>query len=328
MNPAVSIIIPTTNRPQYLPRAIDSALTGMNPEDIEVIVVPNGPDNSWRKSLSPYQNNHSLRIFPIKQANANIARNAGLDIARGDFVRFLDDDDYLIPDGAIKQYDLIKTSGADVVSGRVQLVDERGRCFDTWHHPDMDDFCAAVLGPWRNCLLNAHVYRRERLGNARWNPETFVRQDFEWLFDLCVSHELKWIKFNEVVGVWQHHWGQQISSSKSFNEIRKLTVPMLMRAHDRLLASGRLYDIRQKAIAQGIWSCVHTAFFLEPLYWHRIAYKAQEINSTSRPAQALYNYPVLKNLNPLIIMWLMFPVKCLMHQIRQILKKLHIRHTW
>ncbi len=326
--PLVSVIIPTGNRPHYLPRAVNSALAGMQQGEVEVIVVPNGPDESWHISLLPYQNNPSVRVIPIAEANANIARNAGLDTARGEFVRFLDDDDYLIPEGAVKQYELIQSTGADVVSGSIKLIDEQSCCFNIWHQPDVDDLCAAVLGPWRKCVSNAHVYRRKSLGSNRWNPSTAVRQDFEWLFNLCVSDELRWIKINDIVGIWQHHWGQQISSSKKFNEIRKLTIPMLIHAHDRLSTDGRLNDIRRKAIAEGLWSCVHTAFFLEPLYWHRIAYKAHEINSTSRPAQTLYSYPVLKNLNPLIIMWLILPVKWLIHQIRRILKKLHIRHTW
>jgi len=328
MIPLVSVIIPTIGRPQYLPRAINSALSGMESKDIELIVIPNGPDDSWQEALQPYHNNQSVRVIPIVEANANIARNVGLDEARGEFVRFLDDDDYLIQIGVLKQYALIKSSNVDVVSGSVQLVDEKGRCFDTWYQPNMDDFCAAVLGPWRKCHPSAFVFKRKSLGNNRWNPDIAVRQDFDWLFNLCVSSELSWIKINDVVGIWQHHWGQQVSSSKNFNEIRKLTVPMLILAYNKLLAYGRLNNLRQKAISQGLWSCVHTAFFLEPIYWHRIAYMAREIDSTIRPAQALYSYPVLKHLNPLTIIWLILPVKWLIYLYRQILKKLHIRHTW
>jgi glycosyltransferase involved in cell wall biosynthesis len=103
MTPLVSVIIPTIGRPQYLPRAINSALTGIESKDVEVIVVPNGPDNSWQETLQPYHNNQSVRVIRIMEANANIARNAGLDEARGEFVRFLDDDDYLIPGGVLKQ---------------------------------------------------------------------------------------------------------------------------------------------------------------------------------------------------------------------------------
>lgn len=41
MTPLISAVIPTANRPRYLPRAVDSALAGMNPGDVEVLVIPN-----------------------------------------------------------------------------------------------------------------------------------------------------------------------------------------------------------------------------------------------------------------------------------------------
>ncbi len=117
MTPLVSIIIPTHNRPHFLPRAVDSALAGMPAGEVEVIVVPNGPDESWKQSLLPYKHNSSVRVIPITAANANIARNTGLAAANGEFVRFLDDDDYLIPEGAVKQYALIKESGVAGYNG-------------------------------------------------------------------------------------------------------------------------------------------------------------------------------------------------------------------
>ena len=74
MTPLVSVIIPTKNRPLYLPNSVQSALDGMDQGDVEVVVVPNGPDNSWRRSLLPYRNNPLVRVLPIEEANANIAR--------------------------------------------------------------------------------------------------------------------------------------------------------------------------------------------------------------------------------------------------------------
>lgn len=50
MIPLISAIIPTANWPHDLPRALESALTVMPPGEVEVIVVPNDLDESWRGS--------------------------------------------------------------------------------------------------------------------------------------------------------------------------------------------------------------------------------------------------------------------------------------
>lgn len=328
MTPIISVVIPTANRPHYLPRAVDSALTGMDAGDVEVLVIPNGPNESWRETLLSYQSNPDVRVIRITEANANIARNAGLVAARGEFVRFLDDDDYLVPEGAIKQYASIQDFRVDVVSGSVQLVDECGRCFDVWQQPEMDDLCSAVLGPWRLCHPSAHVYRRSRLGNTRWNAKTSVRQDFEWLFDLCASTDLNWQKIDDVVGVWQHHWGNRISSSQKFNTIRRLTVPMLMRTYENLKKEGRLNESRRRAVSQGLWGCIQAAFYLEPRYWTQIAHLAKEIDPTARPVQPIYDFPVFSKLNPLIIQFAMLPKRWVFHHSRQLLKKYRLRHSW
>lgn len=315
--PIISIIIPTANRPQYLPRAVDSALEGIKPEDVEVIVVPNGPDNSWRESLAPYRNNSSVRVIPIKKANANIARNKGLEEASGEFVRFLDDDDYLIPEAAKKQYDLISTFDVDVVSGSSQLVDSNNRLVDVWHQPETNDLCSAVLGPWRNCLVHSHVYRKESIGEARWNPKTIVRQDLEWLFELCASKELRWKKTRDVVGIWQQHWGERISTNSQHNLIRKDTFVMLKKTYIQLLKKDRLNSERRMAISLGVWGCIQGAFFLQPLYWHKVSNFAKLVFPEARPPQPIYNeYPIFNKLSPLAIQWVMLPKRLIFYYIR------------
>jgi len=328
MNPLVSVVIPTANRSTYLARAVESALAGMGTGDVEVLVIPNGTDESWRQALRPYQDLPAVRVIRVTQANANVARNAGLAEARGELIRFLDDDDYLIPEGARKQYELIQASGADVVSGTIKLLDAHGQCFEIWKQPDVDDFCTAMLGPRRRCIPVAHVYRRSSLGQARWNPDTPVRQDVEWLLDLCAMSERRWKKTDDVVGVWQHHWKGRISSSVPFGDIRKHNVQMLWRTSEILSSTGRLNDERRRAAAEGLWGCVHSVFFLEPRYWSQVARRIRRFDATARPALAIYDFPLLRSLDPLLIQWIMFPKRWLFHHTRLLLRKWRLWHHW
>jgi glycosyltransferase involved in cell wall biosynthesis len=92
--PLVSIIMPCYNGEAFLAEAIDSVL-GQTFHDFELIVVDDGSADRSAEILARYGD----RIRVIRQANRGVsaARNAGIEAARGDFIAFLDSDDYWEP---------------------------------------------------------------------------------------------------------------------------------------------------------------------------------------------------------------------------------------
>ncbi|TVP59428.1 MAG: glycosyltransferase family 2 protein [Nodularia sp. (in: Bacteria)] len=90
--PLLSIIIPTYNRPQLLPRAVKSALA-QTLEDIEVIVVDDASNQPVNLPAHP-----QLKIIRLsKNGGTAAARNIGAKTARGRWITYLDDDDELLP---------------------------------------------------------------------------------------------------------------------------------------------------------------------------------------------------------------------------------------
>lgn len=335
MTPLVSVIIPTANRPHYLPRAVESALAGMQPGEVEVIVVPNGPDESWKHSLQRFSRKPYVRVIPIFDGNANLARNAGITAACGKFVRFLDDDDYLYPNAAVEQYKILEKSDVDVVSGNVDLVDETGMHLDIWVQPDTEDFCVAILGPWRACQPTAHVFRKEVVWRStKWDPSVTLRQDVHWLFDLCVSGDLKWQRLNKSVGAWVQHRNARVSLASAaktsssgltiparYRDRDKATVEILLSAYNRLAEQDRLTPARQEAVALGLWGCVHSSFFMNPIDWTQVAKTALKIYPGSRPIQPIYAWPGFRHLSPIAIQWLLLPKRWLGYRIRYFRKR-------
>lgn len=328
MTPLVSVIIPTANRPQFLPRAVESALAGMKPGEVEVIVVPNGPDESWKDSLQSFATNAAVRVIPVAAANANVARNTGLANAHGKYVRFLDDDDYLYPNAAAEQYRILEDSGADVVSGAVDLVDEAGTLLETWAQPGCGDFCAGVLGPWRACQPTAHVFRAEAVRIATWGPSVALRQDVYWLFELCAAGDLEWQRLSKPVGAWVQHRDSRVSLASAetrggsftvparYRDRDKATVEMLLSVHARLAARDRLTAARREAVALGLWGCVHSSFFMNPAHWTQVARTASEIYPGGRPIQPIYAWSGFRRLSPVAIQWLLLPKRWLSYRIR------------
>ena len=95
MGPAsVSVVIPTYNSGQYLPEALESVLAQTVPP-LEIIVVDDGSTDDTADRLHPYLNLITYKF----QTNSGVsaARNAGLQLAKGDYVAFLDADDVWHP---------------------------------------------------------------------------------------------------------------------------------------------------------------------------------------------------------------------------------------
>jgi len=94
MCPACSVIIPTYNRKEYVRQAIDSVML-QTFTDYEIIVVDDGSTDDTEKALARY--GAKIRYFRQKNQGESAARNYGLDIARGKYIAFLDDDDVWLP---------------------------------------------------------------------------------------------------------------------------------------------------------------------------------------------------------------------------------------
>lgn len=96
--PLVSIVMPCFNGERFLAEAIDSVL-GQTLQAFELIVVDDGSTDGSSAILERYSDQHSDRIRVIRQTNGGVssARNVGVAAAGGDFLGFLDADDYWDP---------------------------------------------------------------------------------------------------------------------------------------------------------------------------------------------------------------------------------------
>ena len=126
----VSVVIPTWNSAATLPRAIDSVLAQTWPH-CELIVVDDGGSDDTPALLAGY----GARLRALRQANAGpaAARNHGLREARGDYVAFLDADDYWLPEKLECQVALLGARPEiGFCSTATRVVDARGEPVRAW----------------------------------------------------------------------------------------------------------------------------------------------------------------------------------------------------
>lgn len=134
MNPSVSVIIPTYGRAELLGKAIESVLN-QSYKEIEVIVVDdNEPDSEQRNKtksiVEPYLQLDSRVLYLPLENNMGgaLARNEGVKKSSGEYITFLDDDDYYFPSKIEKQVSILEQD-FDICTCSMVALDE-GRSAD------------------------------------------------------------------------------------------------------------------------------------------------------------------------------------------------------
>ena len=117
----VSVIVPTYNSEKTLERCLNS-LIKQTLEDIEIIVINDGSTDGTKEILKKYSQKENIRVFNTQNKGQSAARNLGLDEASGDYICFLDADDYAESDGLEKLYNKAIQGNFDVVVSDIDII--------------------------------------------------------------------------------------------------------------------------------------------------------------------------------------------------------------
>lgn len=132
--PLVSVIVPVYNASRYLDSCINSILN-QTLTDIEIIFVNDGSTDNSLEILNSYAEK-DVRITILSQENisAGVARNKGLAIAKGEYLSFLDADDFFESEMLSEAYNRAKKVDADVIAFRCDRYDDKRKDFTetTW----------------------------------------------------------------------------------------------------------------------------------------------------------------------------------------------------
>lgn len=314
--PLLSVVIPTHGRPRYLQRAVESALLSSVDGDVEVIVVPNGRDSTWKEVQERFGGESRVRWQPIPTAHANAARNAGLRLAKGRFLRFLDDDDTLDPAGAARQVRVASLENAEICSGTVAVVDDEAAVMRHMPHADRHDLFVAMTLHGRICLPVSHLFLREALDGFHWDETIPVEQDTAWMLGLASKREWRWVAIDDVVGQWTWHGGQRTSASITQARRAEITVNLLLQALDALCGRDALTGERKNALSQGLLHSAHTQFHFSPRKFGRAINLARRLSPGCQPPDPFFSFPLVRHIHPTIIEWLMMPKRWGNHLLR------------
>lgn len=113
--PKVSIIVPIYNVGQYLTKCIES-LINQTLEDIEIILVDDGATDNSTEICDEYAlRDNRIKVIHKQNGGLSDARNTGIDVAKGEYLAFLDSDDWIEPNFYEYLYNVIQREQADIV---------------------------------------------------------------------------------------------------------------------------------------------------------------------------------------------------------------------
>ena len=125
--PKVSVIVPVYNVEKYLAKCLES-LVNQTLKDIEIIVVNDGSPDHSQDIIDKYVKKHPQKIKAFKKKNGGLsdARNYGLKYASGDYISFIDSDDWVEPNMLLEMYNKAIKNDFDMVVCDVKSIEENG----------------------------------------------------------------------------------------------------------------------------------------------------------------------------------------------------------
>ncbi len=176
----VSIILPVYNDGDLLEKSINSVLN-QSLDDIEIVCVNDGSTDNSLKVLETFKNKYGfIKVFSQENQGSGKARNRAIDESEGEYIAFLDADDFFIDSDALeKLYSVAKSKNANMVSGNIKLVDGEGN-FSPFKDLDYYRFNKKIAPedygiPW---AFYKSIYKRDFLvDNEIYFPDLIRGQD-------------------------------------------------------------------------------------------------------------------------------------------------------
>lgn len=238
----VSILIPLYNAGQFIADTIQSCL-GQSYKDIEIIIVDDHSTDNSLKLAREYESDN-VHIYQNPKKGGNSARNFAFQMSKGEYVKFLDADDYCSPSMIEKQLERLITDGTkeSVVFSPVRMyyVDE-----DRWLNPPHSiehDYIPGIellIDIWRGKgwrCPHCHLMHRLLVEKAGlWNETILKNQDGEFFARIYAAAD-KALAVPEEYAVWTQQ-ADGVHAKKSLQAVESATTTLGMIA--RLLLNYR-----------------------------------------------------------------------------------------
>lgn len=213
-NPLVSIIIPIYNAERYIKQCIDSVLT-QTYRNLEVLAINDGSSDSTSQILDCLAiEDYRIRVIHKMNSGVSDTRNQGLVLSQGEYVMFLDADDYWIDNSILdKLVTVAVLHDLDVVRGEYVEVDAEGRIACLRSIPvKRAKMAGTVVNPstfledilQSEYFLFVSLFRKSKLRNIWFNTERIFLEDAEYYLKVF-SNNIRGLYIQDVFYAYRKH---------------------------------------------------------------------------------------------------------------------------
>jgi glycosyltransferase involved in cell wall biosynthesis len=282
IDPLVSILIPCYNAQPWVGCAIESALSQTWPTK-EIVVLDDGSTDGSLEIVKGFGDHIRWETGPNRGGNP--ARNRLLDLARGDWLQYVDADDYLLPDKIEQQLEFLAAHpDTDVVFGPVtmQYFDEKDSQRELLPIPEPRDLWI-LLARWFLPQTGAALWRKQAIIDVgKWKVDQPCCQEHELYLRLLMAG--KRFAYCEHSGAIYRHWGETSLWRGNVPEVHRRRLEIEQRAEDFLRGCNELTPARLYAINVARFETARSAWQYDPAFAKEIMRTIRKVDQDFTPS--------------------------------------------
>jgi glycosyltransferase involved in cell wall biosynthesis len=284
MGTHVSILIPCYNAEQWIAQAIESALAQTWSEK-EILIVDDGSTDRSLEVIRKFDSR--IRWITGPNRGGGAARNRLLDLARGEWIQYLDADDYLLPDKIAKQVEFVGSHlDLDVVFGPVTVEhwSEHSSSRELLSISQPHDLWI-LLASWGLPQTGAPLWRKQAIVDVGgWKQDQPCCQEHELYLRLLIAG--KRFAYHPTNGAVYRQWSEATVCKRDIQEVHRRRLEIELRAEDHLRKRNELSLVRLNAINQARFEIARMAWRYDRKLSKRIMDRVKMLDSNFSPEGA------------------------------------------
>ena len=254
LNILFSVIIPTYNRAGIIGRAIESVLA-QTYQNWELIVVDDGSTDNTKEIVMSY-NDERIKYFWKENEERSIARNFGIEKASGDYISFLDDDDYYLPEFFEEFNKKIIAENIPVAAFMCDEYTEDDRGSRKLNHIPKHFINNPVRMLWEiQTSIRPFVIHKDIFIEELFKENCPFGQDFHLAIRIVLKYSLLYIHKPLSVNKIHKNRGTKIKFGKNYQEYAELSIAciddLIMNYKEYLLkniSKTKIYDLHNHKV--------------------------------------------------------------------------------